>query len=428
MNSALFRFIKASPSPFHAVAESARLLDAAGFVRLEEAHLWSIRPGDRCYVTRNGSSLVAFCVPDGDVRGVMIAAAHTDSPTFRVKENAELCDPNYVRLSTERYGGMLCSSWTDRPLSVAGRVLVRSPGGVECRLVDLAQVAAVIPNVAIHMNRAANDGMKYDAAVDMIPLFCAASSAGSFRERVAEACRADVGDIISTELSLYVPEDGVEWGDFISAPRLDDLQCAFAALRAFIDANESDALTMCCLFDNEEVGSTTKQGAASTFLSDVFDRVCDSLAISGDERRRALASGMMLSCDNAHAIHPNHPEYADRNHAAKMNAGVVIKHNASQKYTTDAVSAGLFRLICEEAGVPTQDYTNRADMPGGSTLGNISQTKLSLNTVDIGLAQLAMHSAFETAGADDTEYMVRAIRTFFSRSLFAEADGVYRIV
>ena len=428
MNASLFRFIKKSPSPFHAVAESARLLDAAGFVRLEESHPWSVSPGDRCYVTRNGSSLIAFSVPDAEPLGVMIAAAHADSPTFRVKENAELYNPNYVRLSVERYGGMLCASWTDRPLSVAGRVFVRSSEGVECRLVDLEEVAAVIPNVAIHMNRGANDGMKYDPAVDMIPLFGEPSSAGSFCERVAEACRADPDDVISSELSLYVPEDGVEWGDFISAPRLDDLQCAFAALRGFIDADESGALAMCCLFDNEEVGSTTKQGAASTFLSDVFERVCEALGMSGDDRRRLIASGMMLSCDNAHALHPNHPELSDKNHAVKMNGGVVIKHNASQKYTTDAASAGLFRLICEDAGVPTQDYANRADMPGGSTLGNISQTKLSLNTVDVGLAQLAMHSAFETAGADDTEYMVRAIRTFFSHAILCEADGVFRVV
>ena len=428
MNSALFRFIKASVSPYHAVRESVRLLDAAGFVRLEEAHPWSIRPGDRCYVTRNGSSLIAFCVPEGDVAGVMIAAAHSDSPTFCIKENAELCGKNYVRLSTEKYGGMICPSWLDRPLSVAGRVLVSAPGGAETRLVDLEDAAAVIPNVAIHLTRNSSDGLKYDPAVDMIPLFGAASSAGSFRERIAEACGAYVDDITAADLSLYVPEDGVEWGDFISAPRLDDLQCAFAALRGFIDANESDALSICCLFDNEEVGSTTKQGAASTFLSDVFERICEALGMSADDKRRIVASGMMLSCDNAHAVHPNHPELSDGNHAAVMNGGVVIKHNANQKYTTDAVSGGLFRLICKEAGVPVQDYANRADIPGGSTLGNISQTKLSLNTVDIGLAQLAMHSAFETAGADDTEYMVRAIRTFFSHTLFCEADGVYRLM
>ena len=428
MNASLFRFIKASPSPFHAAEECARMLDAAGFMRLEEARAWTVRPGGSYYVMRNGSSLVAFRVPEGEIESVMLTAAHLDSPTFKIKENAELCDKTYVRLSTEKYGGMLCASWLDRPLSVAGRVLVRSPGGAETRLVDLGEAAAIIPSVAIHMNRNANDGAKYDPAVDMIPLFGAAASAGSFCERVAEACSARADDIIASDLALYVPDEGIEWGDFISAPRLDDLQCAFATLRGFLDAGESEALALCCLFDNEEVGSVTKQGAASTFLSDIIDRTFEALEISGDDKRRAVASGLMLSCDNAHAIHPNHGEFADRNHTAKMNAGIIIKHNANQKYTTDAVSAGLFRAICEEAGVPTQDYANRADMPGGSTLGNISQTHLSLNTVDIGLAQLAMHSAFETAGADDTEYMARAIRAFFSRSLICEADGVYRLV
>ena len=428
MNASLFRFINAAPSPYHAAAESARMLDEAGFLRLEESRPWTVHPGGSYYVMRNGSSLIAFRVPEGDVECMMLTAAHLDSPTFKIKENAELCDKVYVRLSTEKYGGMLCSSWLDRPLSVAGRALVRSAGGAETRLVDLGEIAAIIPNVAIHMSKNANDGMKYDPAVDMIPLFGAASSAGSFRERVAEACGAAANDLLATDLSLYVPDEGIEWGDFISAPRLDDLMCAFATLRGFIDSEGSDALSVCCLFDNEEVGSVTKQGAASTFLSDVVDRTFEGLGIGGDDKRRAVASGLMLSCDNAHAIHPNHSEYADRNHTVKMNAGVVIKHNANQKYTTDAVSAGLFRAICEEAGVPTQDYANRADMPGGSTLGNISQTHLSLNTVDVGLAQLAMHSAFETAGADDTEYMVRAMCAFFSHSLICEADGVYRIV
>ena len=428
MNSSLFRFIKESPSPFHAVARSGLILDAAGFLRLEEAHPWSITPGSSYYVTRNGSSLIAFRVPDTRPHSIMLCAAHSDSPTFKIKENAELADRTYVRLATEKYGGMICSSWMDRPLSVAGRVLVRTPGGVQSRLVDLEEAVAVIPNMAIHMNPGVNDGMKYNAAVDLIPLFGGASSLGSFRERITEACRTDKDDILQTDLSLYVPEEGIEWGDFISAPRLDDLQCAFSALRGFIDSDESEALAVYCLFDNEEVGSQTRQGAASTFLHDVIGRLCESLGMSGDEMRCMIASGMMLSCDNAHALHPNHPELSDPSHTARMNDGVVIKHNAAQKYTTDAISASLFSLICEEAGVPVQHYANRADIPGGSTLGNISGTKVSLITADIGLAQLAMHSALETAGADDTEYMIRACRAFFGKTVICDADGAYRIV
>lgn len=428
MNSSLFRFIKESPSPYHAAAQSALILDAAGFLRLEESRPWSITPGSSYYVTRNTSSLIAFRVPGTKPHSIMVCAAHSDSPTFKIKENAELADKTYVRLATEKYGGMICASWMDRPLSVAGRVLVRTANSIQSRLVDLEEAVAVIPNTAIHVNPGINDGMKYNPAVDMIPLFGGASSAGAFRERIAEACRADKNNILQTDLSLYVPEEGIEWGDFISAPRLDDLQCAFAALRAFTDADESEALAVYCLFDNEEVGSQTKQGAASTFLHDVIRRVCESLGMSGDDMRSMIASGMMLSCDNAHALHPNHPEFADPNHTAKMNDGVVIKHNAAQKYTTDAVSASIVRLICEEAGVPFQHYANRADMPGGSTLGNISGTQVSLITADVGLAQLAMHSALETAGADDTEYMIRACRTFFSKALLCDADGSYRLV
>lgn len=428
MNSSLFRFIKESPTPFHAAAQCGLILDAAGFTRLEESRPWNITPGSSYYVTRNSSSLIAFRVPSARPRSIMLCASHSDSPTFKIKENAELADKTYVRLATEKYGGMICSSWMDRPLSVAGRVLVRTSNGIQSRLVDFGEAVAVIPNMAIHMNPGVNDSMKYNAAVDLIPLFGGSSSAGSFRERTAEACRLDKDSILHTDLSLYVPEEGIEWGDFISAPRLDDLQCAFAALRGFTDSEESEALAVYCLFDNEEVGSQTRQGGASTFLYDVIGRICESLGMSGDDMRSMIASGMMLSCDNAHALHPNHPELCDPNHTARMNEGVVIKHNAAQKYTTDAVSSSLFSLICEETGVPTQHYANRADMPGGSTLGNISATRVPFVTVDIGLAQLAMHSALETAGADDTEYMTRACRAFFGKSVVCDSDGVYRII
>lgn len=427
MNDSLFDFIRRSPSPFHAVAHAAEMLEDEGFIPLCESKDFELENGRGYYVTRNGSSLIAFRVPEGDFSGFMMAAAHSDSPCFKIKENAELADDTYVRLAVEKYGGMLCSTWMDRPLSVAGRVTVRRPGGIETRLVDLGGPAAIIPNVAIHLNRKANDGMAYDAAVDMLPLYGGATAAGSFRARIAEACAVAEDDILTTELAVYVPEDGVEWGDFISAPRLDDLQCAFAALTAFIGAKDGDSMPVFCLFDNEEVGSQTKQGAAGTFLSDVLSRIASSLGIGADEYRRLVSQSFLLSCDNAHAVHPNHPELSDKSHRVKMNGGIVLKYNADQKYTTDAVSAALFRMICEEAGVPVQTYANRADMAGGSTLGNIANTQVSLNTADIGLAQLAMHSAFETAGADDTEYMVRAMKVFFGKSVVMERDGMYRL-
>ncbi|MBR7184592.1 MAG: M18 family aminopeptidase [Clostridia bacterium] len=424
MNEKLFSYIAACPSPYHTVAHTAAILADAGYTPLSEGDDWTLEAGKGYYVTRGGSSILAFRVPAADFRGFTMAAAHTDSPTFKIKENAEL-GGSYVRLATEKYGGMLCASWMDRPLSVAGRVTVRTPDGIAVRLVDLGEPCAIIPNVAIHMNRRANDGMTYDAATDMIPLW--GGEAGSFRRQVAASLGLDEGDILTTDLAVYNPQPGTVWGSYISAPRLDDLQCAFAALEAFLAAPPSDCTPVLCLFDNEEVGSQTKQGAASTFLCDTLGRI--NLAFGGDAARycRRVANSFLVSCDNAHAVHPNHPEYADKNHTVRMGGGVVIKYNASQRYTSDAVSAGLFRLLCERAGVPVQMYANRADMPGGSTLGNIANTQVSLNTVDVGIAQLAMHSALETAGADDTAAMVGALTALFAASPAMCADGSFRI-
>ena len=420
-------FISASPTCFHAIANTAARLTAAGYTPLSEGERWTLHPGDRRFVIRGGSSIIAFRVPQELRGGFMMAAAHSDSPTFKLKERAELRSSGYVRLHTEKYGGMLMSTWFDRPLSVAGRLFVRRDGGLDEKLVNIDRNLLVIPSVAIHMNRNANDGMSYNAAVDMLPVWMS-SEKGSFRAAVAEAAGVAEDAVVTGDLFLYNPQSGVSLGEYISAPRLDDLQCAFSSLTAFLSAGESRAASVCCIFDNEEVGSETKQGAASTFLYDTLTRLCAALGMDGSEYRRLVAGSFLVSCDNAHAVHPNHGEFADRNHTARMNGGVVIKYNANQRYTSDAVSAGIFRRICESAGVPVQYYANRADMPGGSTLGNISNTQVSLNAVDIGLAQLAMHSPFETAGAADTASLVKALTAFFEHALVAERDGVYRFL
>ncbi|MDD7595339.1 MAG: M18 family aminopeptidase, partial [Clostridiales bacterium] len=330
---------------------------------------------------------------------------------------------------TEKYGGMLCSSWMDRPLSVAGRITVDTGNGIEVKNVSLGEPSVIIPNVAIHMNRNANDGASFNAAVDMLPLYSTDIDGATLMERVSAAAGVEEEKIITTDLFVFNPQPGVEWHEMISAPRLDDLQCAYASLTAFIDSGKSGesggSVPVFCLFDNEEVGSQTKQGAASTFLCDVLERISSAAGLDMGEHRRRIANSFLVSCDNAHAVHPNHSELADRNHSVYMNQGIVIKYNANQRYTSDAVSAALFRLICEEADVPFQYYANRADMPGGSTLGNIANTQVSLNTVDIGLAQLAMHSAFETAGAKDTDFLCRALTVFFGKSIVADGDGRY---
>ncbi len=416
----LLTFLDRSPSRYHAVENLRLELEAAGYARLEEGRAWTLAPGGRYYVVRNGSALAAFRVPRRDGAGFMISASHSDSPTFRVKENAELEGPDgYLRLNVEGYGGMLCAPWLDRPLTVAGRVLVSTDGGIEPRLVYVDRDLLLIPNVAIHMNREANTGYKYDPKCDMAPLMGLGAEKGTFRSLAAQAAGCAPEDILGTDLTLCLRQKGLVWGEkgeFLSAPRLDDLQCAWGCFRGFLEAGESAAVPVYALLDNEEVGSLTRQGADGTLLSDVVERVCAAL---GRDRAAAVANSFMVSADNAHAVHPNHPEYHDATHRPAMNAGLVIKHGV--RYATDGAAQAVFTALCRRAGVPVQHFSNRSDLAGGSTLGNISNAHVSVNTVDIGLAQLAMHSCFETAGVRDAGYLVQAMTAFYAASYREEA-------
>ena len=426
----LLNLIENSPSCFHATENFCAMLRDAGYVQLLETERWTLREGGKYFVVRNGSSVIAFRIPRADFSGFMISAAHSDSPTFKIKENAELAGRAGVRLSTEKYGGMLMGTWLDRPLSVAGRVLVREGGRIVTKLVNIDRDLLIIPNVAIHMNRTANDGAKFMANVDTLPLLGGEDAAGSFRTLVAQAAGVRAEDILGSDLFLYVRTRGSVLGahdELIAAPKLDDLECAFGCMKGFLSAQAADSVPVCCIFDNEEVGSETKQGAASTLLSDVLQRICAALGRDGEGYRMAVANSFMVSADNAHAMHPNHPEYADAANCPQMNGGVVVKFNANQRYTTDAVSAAVFRSVCADAGVPVQVYANRSDLAGGSTLGSIANTKVSLNTVDIGLAQLAMHSAYETAGAKDLDYLTAAMTEFYSRSFRADGLGGFTL-
>ena len=428
----LFDFIDASPTAFHAVANICSELEAAGFDRLEEGSSWALVPGRGYFVTRNMSSVIAFRLPEGGADSYRIIAAHSDSPTFKIKENAELSvRGKYVKLNVERYGGMLFSTWFDRPLSVAGRVVVRTERGIEARLIDIDRDMLVIPNVAIHMNREINDGFKYNAQTDLMPLMGSDAVKDGFKNAVAEAAGVCGDDILGCDLYLYPRIKGRVIGaadEYVLSPRLDDLECAWSGLAAFKAADApANGVNMLCVFDNEEVGSGTKQGADSTFLYDVLDRISIALGQTGDEKYRALAASFMLSADNAHAVHPNHPEKTDETNCTFMNEGVVIKFNANQRYTTDAVSSAFFHRILKDNGIPCQHFANRSDSPGGSTLGNISGSHVSINTLDIGLAQLAMHSACETAGARDLDYMVNAMTAFYNTRVSTRRDGEYRM-
>lgn len=414
----LMAFLDASPSCFHAIANLENRLRGAGFLPLAECDSWNLQPGGKYYVTRNGSALIAFRLPEGTPSGFMMAASHSDRPTFKIKENPELETAGaYVRLAVERYGGMLMAPWMDRPLSIAGRVLVETDKGVETRLVNLDRDLCMIPNVAIHMNRKANDGYTYNPAVDMIPLAGSLESKGAFQAMVAEAAGCEPEAILGTDLFLYNRDRARIWGakdEYLSAQALDDLQCAWATTEALIAAKPGKSVQVCCVFDNEEVGSGTQQGADSNFLRVTLRRICEAL---GMDYARSLARSFLVSADNAHAVHPNHPEYADPGNKPVINGGVVIKFNANQRYTTDGVSAAIFRKACRKAGVPTQTYCNRADLPGGSTLGNISTSQVSLSTVDVGLPQLAMHSCYETAGVRDAAYLTQAVATLYEMEL-----------
>ena len=415
----LAQFLESSPSCFHAVENMKNMLLDEHFEQLSENKKWDIRPGGRYFVTRNDSALIAFTIPGHSFPGMRIMASHGDSPAFKIKENPELeSDGHYIRLNVERYGGMLCAPWLDRPLSAAGRVIIKDPasGNFISRLVNIDRDLVLIPNLAIHMNREANSGFKYNAQKDMLPLYGDLADKGTFMKITSEAAGVKEEDILGHDLFLYNREKASIWGasrEFISCGRLDDLQCAFASIKGFLAGEKKKYMAVHCVLDNEEVGSGTKQGAASTFLYDTLTRIHDCLGLTREDYLIHLADSLMISADNAHAVHPNHTDKTDPTNRPYINGGIVIKFNSNQKYCTDGVSAAMFRDICRTARVPVQTFVNRSDMAGGSTLGNISNTQVALNTVDIGLPQLAMHSPYETAGVRDTQYLIRAAEEFF---------------
>jgi len=414
---ALMTFLDASRSVYHAAANLVDCLEQAGYVRLSEREKWALVPGGKYYLTRGGTAVLAFRIPQGEINGFLMSASHCDRPTFKIKENCELSG-TYTRLATEKYGGMLVAPWLDRPLSIAGRVMVQTQTGVQARLVDIDRDLLLIPNVAIHMNRNANDGQKWNPAVDTLPLLGGKDAKGKL-EKLLEKTAG--GKILGHDLYLYIRQKASVWGmdkEFISSAALDDLECAWCCTQGFLQAQEKRAIPVLCVFDSEEVGSCSVQGAASRLLETTLSRISSALSL---DEQALLANSFMISADNAHAVHPNHPEYADSANAPVVNGGVVLKFNANQRYTTDGFSAAVLRSVCAKAGVPVQTYCNRADVPGGSTLGNISLSHVSVPTADIGLAQLAMHSCYETAGVKDALYLEDAMAVYYGMDM--EVDG-----
>ena len=415
---ALCSFLNASHSGYHAVAYLEKQLLEAGYSRLSEGEAWDIQPGGKYYLTRGGTALFAFRIPAGAPKGFLLSASHSDRPTFKIKENPELAGA-YTRLAVERYGGQLLFTWLDRPLSIAGRVMVETEEGIESRLIDIDRDLLLIPNVAIHMNRQVNDGYKWNPAVDMLPLLGGKDAKGKLSALLEETAG---GKILGHDLYLYVRDKARVWGmenEYISSAALDDLECAWACTQGFLRSGDSQSIPVLCVFDSEEVGSGSRQGAASTMLPDTLERICSCLKL---DLKQMLARSFMVSADNGHALHPNHPEFSDATNAPIMGEGVVIKFNATLKYCTDGLSAALFRKVCDKAGVRHQTFCNRADLPGGSTLGNISQGQVSIPTVDIGLAQLAMHSCYETGAVSDALALEDAMTSYYGSTLDVKGD------
>ncbi len=420
---ALQNFLDTSVSSYHATANLAQLLLDQGYERLYEHASWDLIPGGKYFLVRGGTAIIAFRIPEGEITGFMMSASHSDRPTFKVKENAETVGA-YTKMLVERYGGMLISTWLDRPLSIAGRVVVETEQGVQSKLLNIDRDLLMIPNVAIHMNRNANDGYKWNPAVDTLPLMGGKDAKGKFGELLEEAAG---GKVLGHDLYLYIRQKSSIWGlneEYISSAALDDLECAWACTQGFLAAPETAAIPVLCVFDNEEVGSSSAAGAAGDLLESVLVRICEAREL---DIFRLLANSFMVSADNGHALHPNHPEFSDPKNAHVLGGGVVVKFNSTLRYTTDGLSAALFRKVCEKAGADTQTYYNRADMPGGSTLGNISLNHVSVPSVDIGLPQLAMHSCYETCAAADVLTLEKAMTAYYGCTLSLDGNGGYKL-
>lgn len=429
--SELMEFLDGSLTSYHAIQNVRRLLLREGYAELSEREIWKLEAGGKYFVVRNDSSMMAFCLPTDSVdkiKGYHVYAAHSDSPAFKIKESPEMEKEGvYVSMNTEKYGGMILSTWFDRPLVIAGRVCVENEGALETYPVQLKENTCMIPSLAIHMNREANSGMAFSAQNDMVPLLGMTgnsdmSSKGMIKAMLAETLNDMTGgdyraeDILSYDLFVENCEKAVLAGmenEFIMTPRYDDLACVFAGCKGIMHARPERYIDVLAIFDNEEVGSLTRQGADSTFLRDTLQNIADGLGISANACRTWIADSFLLSADNAHACHPNQGGKADLTNRPYLNKGVVLKYHGGQKYATDAYSAAYVKRLCRQNDIPLQTYANHSDIPGGSTLGNLAMAQVSMAAADIGLPQLSMHSACETAGARDIEHLIRLAKAFY---------------
>ena len=418
----LLDFIDNSTSPYHTVKTGANELKAKGFTELFLEDVWALGEGDY-FVKVYDSALVAFHIGLNLRHSMRIASAHTDFPAIRIKPNPLVDAKGYGELNVETYGGLILNTWLDRPLSMAGAVVTRTddPFRPDVHYVDVARPLLTIPNLAIHMNRQINEGVALDKQKHMLPLFMMCNDKintdSEWREFLSELVKRPAEDILSYELTLYPVEGGTTFGrydEFISSPRIDNLTSCVACLEGIFEAKAMDAegLRMVVLFDNEEVGSRTKQGGASTILSQLVERIYMATGHTKAECYADIAAGLMISADVAHGYHPNYPEKNDITNYPILNKGVVLKMASSQSYAGDAWAIATVKALCENDSIPYQIYVNRSNIPGGSTVGSITSAMLAMRTMDVGVPILAMHSARETMGADDQEALDNLMKAF----------------
>lgn len=413
-------FLKNSPTVFHSVDSIKQILLNNGYQELLESDKWEVQNSGKYFIIRNMSSIIAFHIGnDLDQYGFHIAASHGDYPTFKLKENAEVeVKDKYLKLNTEGYGGMICSTWFDRPLSIAGRVVVKENNILHTKLINFDRDLVLIPSQAIHMNRSMNNGYTFNKQIDLLPLFAGNEGRlGDFDKLIAKELNVDLNQIYGRDLYLYNRTPASIWGlnnEFISSGHLDNLQSAYGSLQGFLNGNPNQTINVYVCFDSEEVGSMSKQGAGSTFLYDSLKRIHYALGKEKEEFYQALANSFMFSIDSAHALHPNHPEKMDETNRVYMNEGVVLKFQGEQRYTTDGFSQAITKELCKQSNVPIQYFANRSDERGGTTLGHVATSHVSIHSADIGMALLSMHSSYETIGSKDTDYLIKLMEYFFT--------------
>lgn len=413
-------FLKTSKTAFHACYNSIVELEKNGYKKLNEQEKWNLELGGKYYITRNYSSVFAFTIPtELKNYGFNISAAHLDSPTFKLKPNFTLDAGKYIKLNTEVYGGPIFMSWIDRPLDIAGRVLVKENNKIVTKLFSFDKAVCMIPNCSIHYNHDLNKGYAFNPQNELLPILTANKDM-DLKAEIAKGLNVEKDNILSYDLYLSLLDRGTLVGldnEFIMAPQIDNLECSFGILKALLNAKDTKKVNVMCLFDNEEIGSRTRQGASSDVLAHLLERITLSLNLDRNDYLKALTNSYFVSGDNAQGYHPSYASKYDPTNACYMNNGIVVKNAARGSYSTDAYSLAIFEEICNKANAKFQLNTNRSDVPGGSTLGCLSLEQVSIPSVDIGLAQVAMHSAYETAGTKDLVELVKALTTFFESDL-----------